>query len=86
MVDYVHFIGHFRAVYELGFHTLQDNPNDFIHVLQMTIKIILIGKIDLDDAYQNVNENAQIASTCIAIVGKLSFPYLSLPFGTTYAP
>ena len=49
-------------------------------------KRILIGKTDLDVAYQRVHANAQIASTCIAIVGKLAFLCLCLTFGTTPAP
>ena len=49
-------------------------------------KRTLIGKTDLDDAYPSVQTNAQIAATCIVIVGKLAFLYLCLTFGTTPAP
>ena len=49
-------------------------------------KRILIGKTYIDDAYRHVHANSQIAATCIAIVRKLDFLYLCLPFGTTPAP
>ena len=49
-------------------------------------KHILIGKIDLDDAYRSIHTNAQIAATFIAIVVKLAFLCLCLTFGTTPAP
>ena len=49
-------------------------------------KLILIGKTDLDAAYRRINAHAKTASTCIAIVDKLDFLCLRLPFGTTPAP
>ena len=49
-------------------------------------KRILIGKTDLHAEYWRVHVNAQIAAACIAIVGKLNFLCLRLPFGTTPAP
>ena len=48
-------------------------------------KRILVGKTDPDAAYQRVHTNAQIPAKCIAIVRKLSFLSLCLPFGTTPA-
>ena len=51
-----------------------------------TSKRILIGKTDLDASYRRVQANAQIASTYIAIVGKISFLCPRLTFGTTPAP
>ena len=47
---------------------------------------IVIGKTYLDAAYQRVHKNAQIADTCIKIVGKPAFLCLRLPFGNTPAP
>ena len=49
-------------------------------------KRILIGKTDLDASYRRIHANSTTASTCIAIVDKLSFLYLRLTFGTTPAP
>ena len=49
-------------------------------------KCILIGETDLDAAYQRVHTNAQIASKCIVIVGKLAFLCLRLTFGIAPAP
>ena len=49
-------------------------------------KRINIGKTDLDAAYRRIHANAKTESTCIAIVGELSFLCLRLPFGTTPAP
>ena len=49
-------------------------------------KRILIGNTYLDAAYRRIHTNATTASTCIAIVDKLSFICLRLPFGTTPAP
>ena len=49
-------------------------------------KKIFIGKIDLDAAYRQIYANATIASTCIAIVDKIAFLCMQLPFGTTPAP
>ena len=49
-------------------------------------KRILMGKTDLDAAYRRIHANAKTASTCIAIVDKLAFLCLRLPFGTTPAP
>ena len=49
-------------------------------------KQILIGKTDLDAAYRRIHTNVKTASTCIAIVDKLAFLFLRLPFGTTPAP
>ena len=49
-------------------------------------KRIFIGKTDLDIAYLRVHANITTASTCIAIVDKLAFLYLRLPFGTTPTP
>ena len=48
-------------------------------------KRIMIGKTDLYAAYQCVRANAQLASTCITIVGKLAFLCLRLSFGATPA-
>ena len=45
-----------------------------------------MGKTDLNAAYQYVDANTKIASTCISIVGKLAFLCLCIPFGTTIAP
>ena len=49
-------------------------------------KRILIGKTDLDSAYQRSHANVQIASTCIAIVGKLAFRCITLHFGNIPVP
>ena len=49
-------------------------------------KLILIGKTDLDAAYRRIHANAKTALTCIAIVDKLYFLCLRLPFGTPPAP
>ena len=49
-------------------------------------KWIFIGKMDLDAAYPRIHENSTTGSTCIAIVDKLAFLCLWLPFGTTPAP
>ena len=49
-------------------------------------KRIPIGETDLGAAYRRVHINAQVALTCIAIVVKLAFLCLHLPFGTTPAP
>ena len=49
-------------------------------------KKILIGITDLDAAYRQIHAHANTASTCIAIVDKLAFLCLRLPFGTTPAP
>ena len=49
-------------------------------------KRTLIGKIDLDAAYRQIHANAKTVSTFIAIVNKLAFLCLRLPFGTTTAP
>ena len=49
-------------------------------------KCIHIGKTDFDAAYRRVHENEQIAVTCIAIVGKLTFLCLCLTFGITPTP
>ena len=46
----------------------------------------MIGKTDLDTAYQRVHANTQTESTCIAVVVKLVFICLRLPFGATPAP
>ena len=54
--------------------------------IKWTTKRILIGKTDLDAAYCRMHTNATAASTCIAIVDKISFLCLRLPFGTTSAP
>ena len=43
-------------------------------------------KKDLDESYRRIHANAKTASTCIAIVNKLAFLCLGLPFGTTPAP
>ena len=49
-------------------------------------KRILIGKTELDAAYHQIHANAKTVSTCIAIVDKLSFLCLWLPFGNTPTP
>ena len=49
-------------------------------------KRILIEKTDLDAAYRKIHANAKTAFTCIAIVDKLDFLCLRLPFGTITAP
>ena len=64
----------------------QDSKHDLCNAKQMANKKILIGKIDLDAAYRRIHESAKTASTCIAIVNKLAFLCLRLPFGTTPAP
>ena len=46
-------------------------------------KRILIVQTNLGAAYRRVHTKLQIGSTCIAIVGKLAFLCLRLPFGTT---
>ena len=46
----------------------------------------MIGKTNLDATYRRIHKNAQIATACIAIVVKLAFLCLSLPFGTTPTP
>ena len=56
-----------------------------MHII-LPAKHIPIGKTDPNDAYRRVHANIQIAVTCIAIVGKLAFLCLRLPFGTTPAP
>ena len=43
-------------------------------------------KIDLGAAYRSVHANAQIAATCITILGKPAFLCIHLPFGTTPSP
>ena len=62
-----------------------------IHIVAATrikfpLKLILIGKTDLNNTYQRIHANAKIASTCISSVRKLAFLFLCLPFGTTPAP
>ena len=54
--------------------------------IKWSLKCILIVKKFLNAAYRCVHANAQIASICIAIVGKLVFLCLCLSFGTTTAP
>ena len=49
-------------------------------------KLILIVKTDLDAAYLRIYANAKTSSTCIAIVDKLAFICLRLPFSNTYTP
>ena len=49
-------------------------------------KRIMIGKTELDAAYHSFHSNAQIASTCIAIVVKITFLCLHLTFSTTPTP
>ena len=49
-------------------------------------KRILIGNTYLDAAYRQINANATTASTCIAIVDKIAFLCLKLPFGTAPTP
>ena len=46
-------------------------------------KHIMIGKTDLGATYRRFHANAQIAATYIAIVVKLAFLCICLPFGTT---
>ena len=48
-------------------------------------KRILIVQTNLGAAYRRVHTKLQIGSTCIAIVGKLAFLCLGLPFGTMSA-
>ena len=48
-------------------------------------KIILVGKTDLDDAYQHIHMNAYNASKCISIEENLIVLCLCLPFGKTPA-
>ena len=49
-------------------------------------KRILIGKIDLDAAYCPIHANTTTVLTFTAIVDKIDFLCLMLPFGTTPAP
>ena len=49
-------------------------------------KRTLIGKTDLDTAYRQIHAHSHTALTCIAIVDKLAFLCLRLPFCTTTAP
>ena len=49
-------------------------------------KRIRIGKIYLDAAYRRIHANATTLLACIAIVDKLAFLCLRLPFGTTPVP
>ena len=49
-------------------------------------KRIIIRKTVLDAASLRINANATTVSTCIAIVNKLAFLCLRLPFGTTPEP
>ena len=62
------------------------NPHDGSDAPKFFIKRILIGKIDLDAAYQKIHSNSQIASTCIVIVVNFDFLCLKLTFGTSSAP
>ena len=49
-------------------------------------KMIFIGIMDLDASYLRIHANATTGSTCIAILDKLAFLCLWLPFYTTPAP
>ena len=49
-------------------------------------KRILIERTDLDASYRRIHTTATNASICTAIVYKLDFLCLRLPFGTTPAP
>ena len=54
--------------------------------IRWTIRLIIIGKTDLDAAYLRIHANGTTVSTCISIVDKLDFLCLMLPFGTTPSP
>ena len=43
-------------------------------------------KTDLNASYQKIHANAQIVSTCIVVVERISFLCLRLKFGTKTTP
>ena len=64
----------------------QYTPHYFSHAHQIDFKTHPDRKTYLNAAYRYFHSNAQIAATCITIVGKLAFLCLSLTFGTTPVP
>ena len=62
----------------------QDTPHNCIHAHQMAFQNYPYREKNLNAANRRVHANTQIVATCIAIVGKLDFLCLRLPFGTAY--
>ena len=55
-------------------------------LLKWPLKYILIGKIDLDDAYRRIHKKKENPINIHSDHIKIAFLCLKLPFGTTPAP